>query len=64
MTMACKTMHYFRSNVTSVYYDTGLGMIASGKADVMLAAVVNKKGLLNVEYSQPYFYNWFVHTTI
>jgi hypothetical protein len=45
--------------VSSIYYDTGLEIITSGRADVMLAAVVSKRGLLNVKYSQPYFYNWY-----
>nr|XP_015840734.1 PREDICTED: uncharacterized protein LOC107399250 [Tribolium castaneum] len=49
----------FTSNVSSVYYDTGLEIITSGHADVMLAPVVAKRGLLNVMYSQPYFYNWY-----
>ncbi|XP_023310145.1 uncharacterized protein LOC111691474 [Anoplophora glabripennis] len=33
--------------------------MSSGKADVMLAAVVYKEGLMNVYYSHPYFYNWY-----
>ncbi|CAH1373339.1 hypothetical protein MTP99_014749 [Tenebrio molitor] len=49
----------FTSRVSSIYYDTGLEIITSGRADVMLAAVVSKRGLLNVKYSQPYFYNWY-----
>lgn len=42
----------------SVDYDSGLEIINSGGADIMLAAAVEKDGLYNVEYSQPYFYNW------
>lgn len=49
---------FFSHKVTYTSYDEGLQMIADGKADIMLAAVVFKKDLLNVYYSHPYIYNW------
>lgn len=50
---------HFRCIVKSIdYYDTGLEIIQKGEADIFLAAVVGKKGIQNVTYSQPYFYNW------
>ncbi|XP_017787236.1 PREDICTED: uncharacterized protein LOC108569960 [Nicrophorus vespilloides] len=50
---------HFNHSVQSVDYDTGIKLMTQRKADVMLAAVVYKKGLKHVEYSQPYFYNWY-----
>lgn len=39
-------------------YDAALEAMSSGTADVLLGAGVVKKGLIGVEYSQPYLQNW------
>lgn len=48
----------FRSAVRNVDYDEGLQIINYKQADVMLAAAVANNIRKNVEFSQPYFYNW------
>lgn len=42
----------------SVTYEDGLEIIGRNEADVLLAGAIEKKGLKNVEFSQPYFLNW------
>lgn len=49
----------FRSNITSVDYDRGVNLMINKQADIMLAAAIEKPGQLNIQYSQPYFYNWY-----
>lgn len=41
-------------------YDAALEVMSSGTADVLLGAGVVKRGLIGVEYSQPYLQNWWL----
>ncbi|GJQ82948.1 hypothetical protein Trydic_g5948 [Trypoxylus dichotomus] len=49
----------FKNDITSVNYDTGVELMINKKADIMLAAAIEKPGQVNIQYSQPYFYNWY-----
>lgn len=53
----------FRSTIQSIDYDDGLDMINNKEADILLAAAVANSMRKNVEFSQPYFYNWWQKQT-
>lgn len=49
-----------RSKVRTTLYNEGREMIKNYSADVFLAALVYTNQTTQIEFSQPYFHNWYV----